>query len=137
MNVGNTINWKDEYSVGVKVFDTHHKTLFNYINEFHEDMHEGKIENNIEKHLERFSEYADFHLKAEEEMFEKYDYPEKKKHQEIHDEYRIRMEEFRKTEKKDEAFAFEVLQYLENWWVYHVTMVDKKYEEFFQEKGLK
>lgn len=131
------IEWKDEYSVGVKVFDTHHKTLFQYINEFYKDVYTGAGRAKIEKHLERFNEYADFHLKAEEEMFTKYDYPDTKYHIAEHNKYRKEVLNFFKSNRQDIEFYFAILEFLKEWWLKHVTVVDKKYKEFFEQKGLK
>ncbi len=130
----NIIEWKDEYSVGVKVFDTHHKTLFQYINEFYQDVYAGANKTKIKKHLNRFTEYADFHLKAEEEMFDKYEYPGKKEHVIEHENYRKEVKRFLASNRQDIEFYFGILEFLKDWWLKHVMVVDKKYEDFFAGK---
>lgn len=136
MEAKKMIEWKEEYSVGVKVFDTHHKTLFQYINDFYKDVYTGASKDKIEKHLKKFNEYAAFHLQAEEEMFFKYDYPEKKEHKLEHDKYRKEVAKFLGSNRQDIEFAFAILEFLKGWWLNHVVVVDKKYESFFRDKGL-
>lgn len=131
------ICWRDEYSVGVKVFDVHHKKLFSYINELSELIKKNEVDEKFGIILKRFIEYGNFHLKTEEEMFEKYNYSDKDSHREAHDTYRKKVLSFNeKVGGDNEKIAKELLDYLEVWWVSHVNEVDKQYSSFFNQHGL-
>lgn len=131
------IIWRDEYGVGVKVFDVHHKKLFGYIDELHEIIHENMTDVKFEIILEKFIDYADFHLRAEEEMFDKYNFPGKDEHVSAHESYRKKVLSFKgKREGDNKNLAIDFLDFLEDWWVGHVVGMDKKYTEFFNKNGL-
>ncbi|HAM88691.1 MAG: Methyl-accepting chemotaxis sensory transducer [Candidatus Falkowbacteria bacterium GW2011_GWC2_38_22] len=129
------IEWKSDYSVGVQELDDQHKKMFVLINQFYELMKETKDIKNIEKMLGELSDYGKYHLETEEKLFAEYGYPEKEDHQKIHDAYRAKIGEF--LQKKDDALlSFEIIDFLEDWWLGHIASTDKKYQKFFNEKGL-
>jgi len=129
------MNWQDDYSVGVKEIDDQHKKMFDLINRLYESIKESKDRKLREEFLQELSNYGKFHLKTEEDYFEKFKYPQKEEHVKIHDLYRNKIKEF--VNKKDDIFlSFEIIDYLEDWWLEHITSVDKDYQDFFNKKGL-
>lgn len=130
------IEWEDEYSVGVKEIDEQHKKLFSLINSLFESMKESSYKKTPENIFQELLDYAKLHLKTEEDYFEKFNYPEKDVHKKTHDLYRSKISEFIK--KKDNTFlSFEIIDFLEDWWLGHIVSTDKKYQKFFKEHGLK
>ena len=80
--------------------------------------------------------YANFHLVTEEEYFEKYQYPGAAEHILVHDFYRLKINEFK--DKNDElSLSYEMIDFLEDWWLGHIAVADKEYQPFFASKGLK
>jgi len=127
--------WEENYSVGINKFDVQHKKMFNLINRFFDLMKEHAEISNLEEILNELIEYGKNHLKEEEETFDKFDYPDKIKHKNSHDMYRKRVNKF--LEEKDKVFlSFDVIDFLEDWWLGHIVSADKKYTKFLNEKGL-
>ncbi|OGF28091.1 hypothetical protein A2303_00740 [Candidatus Falkowbacteria bacterium RIFOXYB2_FULL_47_14] len=128
------LEWKDDYSVGVEEFDRQHKKMFGLINGLHDKMREKIMDkNDLEKLLAELSAYAEEHLKTEEKYFALYDYPQKEAHAKTHDTYREKIRDFMAAEQ-DHFASFEIMDFLEDWWLGHVITMDKAYEPFFKEK---
>lgn len=132
------LEWNDEYRVGVHKFDDQHKKMFNIINDFYSAMKEGKQKDKIDEILKELIEYANYHLSEEEKYFEKFNYPKKEEHQKIHDTYREKINLFLKeyNENKSELISFDIIDYLEDWWIGHIMGTDKDYSVFFSDKNL-
>ena len=92
-----------------------------------------KNKNDLEKLLAELSAYAEEHLKTEEKYFALYDYPQKEAHAKTHDTYREKIRDFMAAEQ-DHFASFEIMDFLEDWWLGHVITMDKAYEPFFKEK---
>jgi hemerythrin-like metal-binding protein len=128
--------WTEEYSVGVREIDDHHRQLFSLLN----NNLKSVIENNrnsrmIVADLEKLQKYAVTHFKAEEDLFLKINYPDAAAH--IHEH-----EEFRKELKKldalvngtDDLARLKLLLFLSTWFTKHIMTVDKKYIPYLTEK---
>lgn len=129
------LNWEDDYSVGVKKFDEQHKKMFSMINDFFDLMQENKDKEMLKEILKGLADYGRNHLRDEEEYFDKYGYPEKKAHKEVHDLYRSKIEDFLSKEI-DMFLPFEIIDYLEDWWLGHIKGMDSQYASFFKDKGV-
>lgn len=84
-------------------------------------------------------DYADQHLNAEEYYFTLYNYPKKDQHIEMHNAYRHKIAELKESYDKDnsEKTLFEINNFLNEWWVWHINHIDKEYTEYFNANGLK
>lgn len=129
------LKWDNKYSVGVSIFDEQHKKMFAIINRFYDGMKVGQSKRNNEDILKELVGYAEYHLKNEEDYFEKYDYPDKDGHKKIHDSYRNKINDFL-SEENDDLISFSIIDFLEDWWLGHISQKDKEYTEFFNKKGL-
>jgi hemerythrin-like metal-binding protein len=131
------IKWEDISSVNVKEFDGHHKKLVSIINLLAEakkaDNHEE-----ITRLLDELSEYANYHLAAEERYFLKFGYPEQKAHESFHKSYRdtiIKLKEEYNKNPSPETLS-EIIKFLGNWWINHINREDTKYSNFLNKNGL-
>lgn len=132
------IQWIPALSVGVKELDDQHKKVFEIINEIYDGLSITKDKNLLPDVFQDLVDYANVHLSREEFYFEKFDYPEKDSHTAIHNEYRKKIEDFRKRwEQGEDGVAYQITSFLNDWWQNHIYKVDKKYTVFFQEHGLK
>lgn len=131
------IEWKKEYSVNIKVFDDQHVKLFGLINELYNAINTKQIKQEIEKTLNGLMDYGKYHLSLEEEYFDKYGYPGSKEHKEKHRWYIKKISAYQKKyTNKEIELTFALADFLEDWWIGHVNGVDKKYSEFFNDKGI-
>ena len=131
------VEWKEEYSVGVAKFDDAHKKLCGLINELHAGIIEGKGRDTQRSVLKGLVEYSMGHFSDEESLMKQYDYPERISHKLEHDEFRDKLLEFVEAYLKGATpLTVDLLGYLVEWLEKHMTLTDKKYEPFFNSKGV-
>jgi hemerythrin len=131
------IEWNDSYSVGVKIIDEQHKKLFSFINELYSAMKDGKDKDVLSKVLDDLARYVDVHFGAEEKYFAEFNYEKKDEQIAQHKMYAEKIRSFQEGFQKNQEFlSFEVIDFLEDWILSHVTGEDKKYTKCFNEHGL-
>jgi len=126
------VEWKSEFSVGVKTFNDDHKRLFSYLNELHEGLSAGFKVSEMEYILKGLVDYTTNHFQREERLMVKHSYPDYIKHKEEHDALLKEVNEFY-TEFKagKKAFSFALLEFLNNWVSNHILQRDMMYKDFF------
>lgn len=131
------IEWIDEMSVNIGEFDAHHKKLIALTNKLHDAVIEKKDAAVIGDVLAEVSNYTVYHFFAEEEMMDKYAYPESDRHREEHlkltEETLQLLDDFRNNKDGTEQKA---LDFLKDWISHHVLGTDKKYSPFLNSKGI-
>jgi len=131
------INWSDNLSVNIKGLDNQHKKLVNMINELHDAMKQGKSSTVLTKILFEMVAYTKIHFKSEEELFEKYNYPEKIKHKKEHDMFVQKVNEFMNEYKSGKTnLSFELMNFLTKWLTNHIQVSDKAYSSFLNNNGI-
>jgi hemerythrin len=132
------LEWQDSYSVSVAVLDEQHKKIFKIINKLFDSMKENLNSEKLKAILKEFSDYAIYHFKTEEDLFEKYEYGDRALHISSHDIYRRKIKDFeKKLNNKEDFLSFKVIDFMEDWWLGHVMTADHQYKEFFASKGVK
>jgi hemerythrin len=130
------LRWTEEYSVGVREIDDHHRQLFSLLNSNLKSV----IENNgelktIAADVKELQEYAVTHFKAEEKLFLKINYPDAPAHI---DEHKIFRKELHKldtlADKTDDLARLKLLLFLSTWFTKHIITADKKYVPYLTEK---
>ncbi len=131
------IEWSEELSVNIKEIDEQHKQLLEMINEFDRAVEEKKEEEIIDKTLDSLIDFASDHFKKEEELLEKYKFPELEDHREQHHRFLEDLFNIYKRSKDGEkdvptriAFFFGELL------IKHLLEEDKKYGEYLKSKGV-
>lgn len=129
--------WKREYSVGVDVFDAHHKKLVKYINEMLLAESAPDRSEKVSVTLGKLIKYARMHFDAEERYLELSGYPEKKSHKKEHEAFVKQVVSWcAKANYKDQQVYDEVCQYLQDWLQHHILEIDMQYSFYFKENGL-
>ena len=128
--------WKDEYSVHVKLLDGQHQKLIKTIDDLYQAILEGKDKEALGKIFLSINEYANAHFSSEEKYFIEFDYSEAAVHEALHEKFKKDVREMESRINDKNFSALELLVFLENWWVNHIMDVDKRYSEFFNSKGL-
>lgn len=133
------IKWDEINSVNVKEFDDHHKKLVEIINRFFAaDKEDFK---NLNVIISELTEYANMHLKAEEDCFDKFGFEKAEEHKSIHAAYREKVAGFKEAilsdnEELRKSVPDEVYKFLRDWWIFHINNVDHEYSDFFNRNGL-
>lgn len=131
------VRWNDSLSVKVGQFDSQHKKLFDMINDLHEAMKSGRSNDLLSSLLDGLYSYTRTHFTLEEKYFEQYSYPEKESQARQHRHFEAKILEFKKKlEQKKLGLSIEVMNFLSDWLVNHIQIHDKKYSEFFAQKGV-
>jgi hemerythrin-like metal-binding protein len=130
------LTWTEEYSVGVKELDDHHRQLFSLLN----NNLKSVIENNgksktIAADLKKLQEYAVTHFKTEENLFLKINYPDARAHIHEHAEFRKELQKLDTlADGTDDLARLKLLLFISTWFTKHIMTVDKKYIPYLIEK---
>lgn len=125
------LEWSDEFSVGIDLIDKQHKILIRAIN-----LLAMAVEYNTSRELMReifvtLRDYTDTHFAYEEELFDRFSYPETEKHKAEHRSLLNQVVTLEQRWNSGEAeIGPEVLKFLVNWLRNHILGSDKKYSEF-------
>lgn len=133
------LEWDENYSVGIKAMDNHHKKLFDIINELHNGMSSGYTDEVLRKVLLELIDYTKYHFTEEEDLMSKYDYPELSSQKKAHDKFIETLQDLQQQfdERKGElAIIMKMQNLLRSWWVDHVIGFDKKYGPYLNSKGI-
>lgn len=130
--------WDDKYSVSIKEMDDHHKKLVALINDLHNAMKAGKSKEVMAEILNKLIDYTGFHFAAEEKYFKLYNYPDAEAHKAQHQQFVAKVSNFKTDFTVGKVMlSMEVMDFLKNWLIQHISQTDKKYGPFLKEKGVK
>ena len=132
-----SINWKDEFSVGVKELDDQHKKLLTMINKLIIEQKTLTDPKTIADLLTEMTDYAQVHFRAEEYLMAEYGYEQKTLQEKQHQDFIDKTISFcSASDIGPNILSTALLDYLGTWLVEHILQEDLKYKEFFRSKGL-
>lgn len=124
------IIWTEELSVNNQELDNQHQFILKKINDYYEKMLISGSINYLEI-LNFLEEYALVHFSSEEELMIKKNYPDFLEHQEVHNKYKLKLQELRKEIINNHLDSSkELLSFLKNWWIGHINSQDHKYKSY-------
>lgn len=134
------IYWKDEYRIGIASIDAEHKHLTEICSRLCNIIDNGLIDNNFVEILEELAEYVTLHFKREEEYMLKHNYEDYQAHK-IHHEA-LTKDVFKiidsvKDNTYDMTKAPELLAFLVDWLINHITHLDIQLAIIEHEKQIK
>ena len=130
------LQWSDNLSVGVRKIDEQHKKLVDLVNKLHDGMMQRRGREIIGGIVKELADYTVYHFKTEEELMNKYNYPESPSHKKQHAEFVDKVSDFTaKFEKKQISLTVEVHNFLSNWLINHIKKIDKSLGGFLKDKG--
>ncbi|NOR26058.1 MAG: bacteriohemerythrin [Desulforhopalus sp.] len=131
------INWKDEFSVGVKEMDDQHKKLIGMVNKLISEQTSLTDQRTIADLLTEMTDYAQVHFRAEEYLMAEYDYDQKALQEEQHQAFIDKTIAFYSaSDIGPNILSTALLDYLATWLIGHILKEDMKYKKFFKSKGL-
>ena len=133
--------WTTKYSVGIRSIDEQHQHFFEIANSLVKvALNDASAKEEILALINNLGDYAFYHLKTEENYFDKFKYPDATEHIAEHDKYRdqikIYLDLIRDGEADIKKIGKEAAIFSGNWLYHHILLVDTKYTKFFIEKGL-
>jgi len=134
----NPIVWSDEFSVGIESIDEQHKKLIDMIKTLHDAIADGKASEVMDEIFNGLFDYANYHFSYEEELFDKYGYPDAENHKKEHTELKRQVAQHRARLATGDRFMGEVLllKFMQDWLVNHIMKTDMKFAPFLILKGV-
>jgi hemerythrin-like metal-binding protein len=133
-----TIQWQDEYSVGVKELDDQHQNLLNIINSLLTETGDEYDAIKFSESISSLVHYAYVHFATEERYLSQMNYPDIKSH--ILDHVGFIMKTLELSLKANEGAKdsrLDLLRYLEKWYSLHVLGIDRLYISYLTADGTK
>lgn len=132
------MRWKKEYSVKVKEIDIQHKKIFVLINDLNKAIINKNFSETLRKIIDGLVDYSIYHFETEEKYFKKFNFEYSDEHKKEHESFKKKITEIiKKIDNNEMEISFELVDFLEDWIINHVTGSDQKYIQCFQENGLK
>jgi len=133
----NNIKWNYDLSVNIVTIDDQHKTLVDLTNEVSQALEKDLDSQFTTKILSSLNSYVDYHFNTEEYYFELFGYPDRVGHIREHDSFREKIDKFQQSYSQcSNTDMKEIFSFLSNWIFSHIEKTDKKYSDFFIERGL-
>lgn len=129
------IQWDSSLATGVALIDAQNKMLINKANKLYESIYKNNFRGKLNELLGELFEYTEYHFDIEEELFSKYNYPEKINHLKEHENFRNYIRSYINEKDRDDLMvATNILVYLNTWITHHIKEVDAQCACFFNEK---
>ena len=133
----NNFDWDKKYDVGVKLFDEQHKQLLTALNDIYKAMQNKDDKLALAQIINNLRQYAQEHLSVEEACLLKNSYPEYEEHVKQHKIFKEKLAGFCEDFNSDKFLLhFELAVFLKNWILNHIMLVDRKYTDFLNSKGI-
>lgn len=133
------ISWRDEFSGGVALIDQQHQNFFGILDAVYDCFSSLHSEIEMKGILEKLSEYTEVHFGTEEEYFDTFHCEgiDEEEHRQKHQEFREKVTELKRrySEGQTDLIA-DVADLMENWFLQHIMIHDKKYAACFKAHGL-
>lgn len=131
------IKWDDKDSVGVKIIDDQHKHFIGLLNALYNCLKTKNVDK-LSDVIKDVTSYADYHFKTEEKYFDKFNYDAADEHKAVHKKMQLKVASFVNKKGSDPiAVGFDLLYFMELWFLIHFKGADKKFAKLFNEHGLK
>ncbi len=130
------IEWKTDYSVGIKKFDTQHKRLFEMLNDLHKGVVKRRDRETMEEVLAGLIDYTCTHFGSEELAMQEYAYPDYEEHLAEHKKLMASVNGYVDDMKSGKDLrALDLGGFLFNWLTDHIARTDKRMCAFLKAEG--
>ena len=123
------IVWKDSFNIGVKEMDEQHKLLVSNINELYNAINTGNSESVVKPTLIKLTDYIKVHFAAEENLLKMHNYPMIESQIAQHAHYISEIAFMESSLMNKKQTAQNMLLFLKDWFIHHITTEDLKYIE--------
>jgi len=131
------MQWNKLFNTNIKKIDEQHEGLVSILNSLHDSMLKGDSNSELGKLLEKLVDYTVVHFQTEEELFDKYGFPETAKHKAEHKVLAGQASKFLDDHKAGKTVvSADLMNFLKDWLKNHIIASDKKYGPFLNAKGV-
>ncbi|NVO09318.1 MAG: hemerythrin family protein [Bacteroidales bacterium] len=129
--------WKDVYNIGIDSIDAEHQGMLNLINQLFDAMSHGKAKEIMVDIFSELINYIKLHFKREETFFTDTNFPEYIEHKLQHDLFIEKINAF-KTQFDDgkQNISVELINFLTDWLINHIFIMDRNYLNHFKKHGV-
>lgn len=130
--------WMDKYEVHIESIDKQHKKLVELLNTLATAMSSGKGNLVMESTLKELIDYTVYHFGEEEKYFIMIDYPQAEAHLLEHHELIEKVSQFKVDfEAKKVGLSIELMRFLKEWLIKHISGTDKQLGLMLNKAGIK
>lgn len=130
--------WMKKYEVNVESIDTQHKKLVELLNKLAEEMSQGKGSDVLNAIFNELADYTIYHFSDEEKYFDQINYPLSDEHKEKHRLFIEQLSGFRADfEIKKIGVSIEVMRFLKDWLIEHISKTDMGLGRMLNRSGIK
>lgn len=131
------MQWSDALSVGLGRVDEQHRWLVDATNRLHGELARQQQDRAvIGSILEGLMDYTMNHFIMEEELFQRFGYPQAAAHKAMHDQFTQTVMHTITQFEGGADVGSEVLDLLKNWLTQHIMVADKAYVPFLAKHGV-
>ena len=123
------IVWKPEFNLGIPIIDEQHRGIVSTINSLHFGLQNYHSRDMLFPIIDMMYDYTYIHFKIEEYFLEKLDFPNAKKHHELHLGLSGELDRMgRKSILEKDPYQF--MEFLKQWWIAHIRSEDLIFRDF-------
>ncbi len=127
--------WSARLETSIETIDTQHRELVRLVNLLHKAMRLQKGAAEVGGILNDLAQYTVNHFNYEEELFDKYNYPETAQHKKIHAKLVNQVIDFKKEFESGKAtVTMDLMDFLKDWLRNHIMKTDMAYAPFLNNK---
>jgi len=132
------IQWESKYALGFHEIDEQHRQFVKAIDELYQAIQSKQTETKLIEIFKKLENYVVKHFSTEESLFHKTNYPKTDSHIAEHRKFKEKIEGIKRRISHNEMeISFELIDFLEDWLIHHLSEVDKLYIKHLQEHGVK
>lgn len=129
--------WSDALAMGITTIDTQHRWLVDATNRLHGEITKAVPDRAVlGEILEGLVDYTMNHFVLEEELFQRFGYPENDAHKAEHDAFTAQAMQLLMKFEGGESVGEPVLEFLKQWLLHHILKVDRAYAPFLKANGV-
>ncbi|HDX8372988.1 TPA: bacteriohemerythrin, partial [Aeromonas dhakensis] len=130
------LHWNEAFMVQVPSMDNQHLGLFEAMNRLYQAVIDKSPAQLRKQRLDELLKLATRHFADEEQVMEQAGYPELRRHKEEHARLLAELDTLmQRNGPDDEEFNMELLVFLKNWLLNHISKVDKQYSGSLRQAG--
>ncbi|MBF0583273.1 MAG: bacteriohemerythrin [Magnetococcales bacterium] len=130
-------HWNAAFHIKIMEMDIHHKKLVEIANTALDILHAGNDRDLLITAFEALVDYTEYHFNAEEQLMERYHYPEIEKHRQQHRHLAHQVQVYRNDIQQREDFQrIDFRGFFTVWLARHILHEDLHYGMFLNAKGV-
>jgi len=131
------IDWSENLSLKIKLIDEQHKKLIDLINDFYDGINKSSSKEKIFEMINAMKNYAGFHFSTEENLLQRYNFPDYQNHRNTHDKFIVSVNNFEERFKSGKLLlSLEITNFIKEWITNHIMKTDKQYADFLIKNGV-